>query len=137
MPIRAVIPAMGESSYSLRIRNIAPAVDIRSRTFEVQCEIDGDTSGILPGMFARVTFVIDSRKDVSYLPYTALVGGDQLWYVDSAGAAQPLSFTPGYHNDQVFEIPAEYAHHRFILAGQHFLSAGTRVRIVSTTRAGT
>lgn len=137
MPVRAVIPAMGQTPYQARIRNVAPAVNVQSRTFEVQCEIDGDSSGILPGMFAQVTFVIDSRKAVRYLPYTALVGGDQLWYVDSAGTAQPLSFTPSYHNDEVFEIPAQYADHRFILAGQHFLSAGTPVKVVSTTRAGT
>ncbi len=136
MRIRAHIPAMGDKPYTVRIRNIAPSVNVRTRTFEVQCEIDGDTSGILPGMFTSVTFVVDERSGVSYLPYTALVGGDQLWYVDSAGTAQSMLFTPSYGNDQYFQIPAEYADRRFILAGQHFLSAGTRVRIDSTTRAG-
>ncbi len=136
MPVRAVIPAMGDTPYRLRIRNIAPSVDVRSRTFEVQCEIDGETTGILPGMFAEVTFVIDHRDGVRFLPYTALVGGDQLWYVDGDGKAQPISFTPGYHNDEIFEIPAEYADRKFILSGQHFLSAGAPVRVVSTTKAG-
>ncbi|HUX13509.1 MAG TPA: efflux RND transporter periplasmic adaptor subunit [Spirochaetia bacterium] len=136
MQIHAVIPAMQSAPYSLRIRNIAPSVDIRTRTFDVQCEIEGEISGILPGMFARVTFVIAERTGIPYLPFTALVGGNQLWYVDDKETAQPLEFRPSYYNDDYFQIPADDADRRFILAGQHFLSAGTRVKVAGTVRAG-
>jgi RND family efflux transporter MFP subunit len=131
MPIRARIPAMGEATYALRIRNIAPAVDVRTKTFEVQSEIEGDTGGIFPGMFAEVTFVVDAKKNVPYLPFAALVGGDQLWYVNGANAAGRMAFTPEYFNDDYFELPAKYAGYTFILAGQHFLAEGTQVKAVA------
>jgi len=131
MPTRAHIPAMGDAMYTLRIRNIAPAVDVHTKTFEVQSEIEGDTTGILPGMFAEVTFVLDAKKDVPYLPFASLVGGDQLWYINSAHAASSLSFRPDYYNDDFFELPAKYAGYTFILAGQHFLAEGTRVKALA------
>ncbi|HUX51107.1 MAG TPA: efflux RND transporter periplasmic adaptor subunit [Spirochaetia bacterium] len=137
MQIRAVIPAMGANPYTLRIRNIAPAINVHTRTFAVQCEIDGDTADILPGMFAVVTFVVDHRSSVAYLPFTALVGGDRLWFVNSSGTAESIAFTPSFSNNDYFEIPSQYADRRFILSGQHFLSAGARVKVASTTRAGT
>jgi len=137
MQIRAVIPAMGNEPFTLRIRNIAPAINVHTRTFAVECEVQGDTTNILPGMFAVVSFVIDHRSGVTYLPFTALVGGNALWYVDGSGTAQSIGFTPTFSNDQYFEIPSRYADRRFILSGQHFLSVGARVKVASTTRAGT
>ena len=135
MQITASIPAMGTRSYRLRIRNIAPAIDVKSKTFSVECEIEGDTSGIIPGMFTEVSFVLDERRNLTYLPYTALVGSNTLWYVDSKGTAQFISLTPGFHNDNYFELPDEYRGYTFILAGQHFLSRGSRVRAVSSNQA--
>jgi multidrug efflux pump subunit AcrA (membrane-fusion protein) len=122
---------MGDVIYRLRIRNIAPAVDVRTKTFEVQSEIEGDTAGILPGMFTEVTFVLDAKKNAPYLPFEALVGGDQLWYINDAQAASRVRFTPEYYNDDYFELPAKYAGYTFILAGQHFLAEGTRVKAVA------
>jgi membrane fusion protein (multidrug efflux system) len=135
MAITASIPAMGDRVYHLRIRSISPFIDVRSKTFLVECEIDGDTSGILPGMFAQVTFVLDRRRGVAYLPYAALVGSDTLWYIDAKGRARDITFTPAYHNDTFFELPDRYKDYTFILAGQHFLSAGTPVRSTNSGRA--
>ena len=133
--IIAQIPAMGSSDYRLRIRTIAPAINVRTKTFSVECEIEGDTTGILPGMFAQVTFVLERHAGVAYLPFSALVGSTTLWYVDSGGRAQYLSFTPGYHNDAYFELPAQYRDYTFILAGQHFLSAGSAVKAIGVDQA--
>jgi len=133
MPVRAHIPAMGDTTYRLRIRTIAPAIDVRTRTFEVESEFEGVTSGILPGMFAEVTFVLDAKADVPYLTFAALVGGDRLWYVDGAHSARSLSFIPSYYNDDYFELPAKYAGYTFILAGQHFLAEGTHVRAAAAS----
>lgn len=132
MQISASIPAMGANPYRLRIRNIAPAIDVRSKTFSVECEIEGDPSGIIPGMFTEVSFVLEEHRGVTYLPYTALVGSDTLWYVDPKGTAQFITLTPGFHNDSYFELPDKYSGYTFILAGQHFLSQGSRVRPVSS-----
>lgn len=134
MPISASIPALGTHAYPLRIRDISPAVDVKTKTFMVECRFEGDSSGIMPGMFAQVSFVLDRHSDVPYLPYSALVGGNTLWYVGAGGKAQFLTFTPAYHNDEYFELPEKYRDYTFILVGQHFLAAGTPVKIVSSSQ---
>lgn len=134
MPISASIPALGAHDYPLRIRDISPAVDVRTKTFTVECQFTGDSSGIMPGMFAQVTFVLDRRSGVSYLPYRVLVGGNTLWYVAADGKAQFFTFTPTYHNEEYFELPEKYRNYHFILVGQHFLSAGTPVKIVPSSQ---
>lgn len=135
MPMSATIPAMGSKGYSLRVRSIVPAVDVKTKTFMVECNIEGDTSGIMPGMFAQATFTVERRSDVAYLPFGVLVGGNTLWYVDRSGKAQYLTFTPSYFNDTSFEVPLEYANRTFILAGQHFLSAGAPVKATAAPQA--
>jgi len=135
MEISASIPAMGLDSHRLRIRTMSPAIDVRSKTFSVECEILGDTSGILPGMFSQVTFVLESKDNVLYLPFTALVGGNTLWYVGSDGTARFITVESGFHNDAFFELPSEYQGYDFILAGQHFLSGGTPVRKAESGQA--
>ncbi len=135
MKISASVPAMGSNPCRLRIRAIAPAIDVKSKTFSVECEIEGDTSGIIPGMFTQVTFVLEEHQNVTYLPYRALVGSDTLWYIDSKGTAQFITITPGFHNDSYFELPDRYRGYTFILAGQHFLSQGSRVRSVDRSQA--
>lgn len=134
MPISASIPAMGSERYRLRIRNIAPAIDVTTKTFSVECEIEGNTDGILPGMFAQVSFVLERRREVPMLPYGVLVGGDTLWYVAANGTAEYFEFTPSYHNDEYFQIPEKYEGYVFILAGQHFLSAGSPVKASNSTQ---
>lgn len=135
MEISATIPAMGDRTYRLRIRSVAPAIDVKSKTFSVECEIEGDTAGILPGMFIQVTFVLERRTGVPYLTYAALVGSNTLWYVDSKSSAQFVTFIPSYHNDHYFEVPERYKDYTFILAGQHFLSSGNPVRPTSSSQA--
>ncbi|HUX22425.1 MAG TPA: efflux RND transporter periplasmic adaptor subunit [Spirochaetia bacterium] len=136
MVITASIPAMGAHVYPLRIRNIAPAIDVRSKTFSVECEIQGDSAGIIPGMFTQVTFVLAQKNGIPYLPYTVLVGSNTLWYIDSKGTAQFVTFTPDFHNDTYFELPEKLRDYTFILAGQHFLSAGAPVKAIGAPQAG-
>jgi membrane fusion protein (multidrug efflux system) len=135
MQITASIPAMGGQVYHLKIRNLSPAIDVRSKTLSVECEIQGDSEGIIPGMFTQVTFVLAQKSGIPYLPYTALVGSNTLWYIDSKGSAQFVTFTPDYHNDNYFEVPGKYRDYTFILAGQHFLSAGTPVKAIGSAQA--
>lgn len=130
MPITATIPAMGAHAYPLRIRTIAPLVDVTTKTFTVECEFTGETNGIFPGMFAQVRFVLDSKTEIPYLPYGVLVGGNTLWYVSGEDRAESIDFTPSYHNDDFFEVPQKYREYHFILSGQHFLTAGAPVRVV-------
>ena len=129
-----LVPALDGRSYEIEVRTVSPMIDARTKTFEVRADVAGASGGspssLLPGLYAAASFVVERREAAASLPFSALSGGDTLWYVDDEGAARRLSFVPGFTNDDRFEIPSEYRGYRFIAAGTHFMTAGTPVRIV-------
>ena len=82
-----------------------------------------------PGMFVYINFVLDKRKDIFYLPYKTLAGGDSLWFVDDMGKARQLEYLQSFGNEEYFQITSEYSSYSFIVEGQNFLSEGQSVRI--------
>jgi len=136
MPVRLQAPALGETSFNLRPLSLAPYVSAENRSFVVEYEIPrGAASGLRPGMFVNVIFILDKRDDVYYLPFKALTAGNRLWYVGEAGKAQPMELTMEFSNNDYFQIPAEFHDRTFILEGQHFINAGQRVNILSEAQA--
>jgi hypothetical protein len=85
-------------------------------------------------MFVYLSFELKKKTDVFYLPFAALTGDDSLWYVTEDEqeelTAHELQFTPGYSNEDFFEVPRSYRRYRFIVEGQHFLAEGQKVKIL-------
>ncbi len=127
------IPAAGDSVFEGSIRTLSPYISPETKSFEVTIELLGDTSEVRPGMFIYLSFRLDRREDVYYLPYDTLTGGHNLWYVDmDTETAKKIEFEPGYSSDDAFCIPEEYADYAFIIEGQHFLKEGQAVKIMNS-----
>ncbi len=125
------VPSAGIDGVSAAIRHIAPYVRSDSRTFEVTCALGGDTRSLLPGMYVRVTFVLDARMNALTLPVSALSGESTLWILDRATmTGRPVDARTPFSDGTRFEVPAEYADAEFIVEGQHFLREGTKVRVL-------
>ncbi len=67
-------------TYQAEIREIIPAVDPGSRTFLINAYLSGDTTGLMPGMFATCVIPI-GQKDVLTIPSSAVVKIGQLEYL--------------------------------------------------------
>jgi RND family efflux transporter MFP subunit len=134
--VRPAIPTLPDSRLGARITYVSPYILPESRTFEVASEITGDTRQIVPGMYVELEFVLDERTNVLTLPYDALVGGETLWYLDEEhGTVHSLAFTPEFDDDERFVLPDSYADYLFVVDGQHFLSDGLQVRVITGTEA--
>ncbi len=132
MEIEADLPALEGKDIDIRIQTISPFISPETKTFEVRCTLTGKTSLIRPGMFIYLTFVLDKKKDVLYLPFEALVGGDTLWYVKPENcSADIVTYTPAFYNDDVFEISEDYEGFPFIIEGQNFLRKGQKCRVLN------
>lgn len=132
MEIEAELPALKDKTISVGIQTVSPFISPETKTFEVKCSLTGETSLLRPGMFIYLTFVLDKRSDVLYLPFEVLVGGDTLWYVTKENcSADTVSYSPPFYNDDVFEIPEEYEGYPFIIEGQNFLREGQRCRVLN------
>jgi RND family efflux transporter MFP subunit len=118
--------------FTLEPLSLAPYVSPANRSFLVEYRIPGGAEQSLrPGMFVNVSFVLDRREDVYYLPFTVMASGDRLWYVDEEGRAKYIEFTPHFFNDDYFQIPEELGNTTFISEGQHFISPGQELNILS------
>ena len=132
MEIEAELPAMEEKDMNIRIETISPFISPETKTFEVRCTLTGETSLIRPGMFIYLTFILDKKSDVLYLPFETLVGGDTLWYIQPDNcSADTVTHAPSFYNDEVFEIPDEYEEYPFIIEGQNFLREGQKCRVLN------
>lgn len=129
MTVRIAVPAMGGAEFPGKIKNIAPYVSSDSRNFKVICTVKDEKKELRPGMYVHADFIVESRKDVFFLPYSALSGG-LLWFIDDEGKARSVSFTPDFSNDDSFQVPDDWAGRRFIVKGQSFLENGRSVRIM-------
>jgi len=128
MTVSISVPALENRKFRGHITHIAPYISPQSRNFTVKCEIDDDQSQLRPGMFAYLDFVLDNREDVFYLPFKALVGEDELWFVDGQNKARKEKFTLSFNNEQYFQIPENISDKKFIIEGQSFLKEGQSVR---------
>jgi RND family efflux transporter MFP subunit len=134
MPVRITVPALGDAEFPLRPLSLAPYVSPENRSFLVEYAIPGGAAADLrPGMFVKAAFVLESREEVYQLPLRIMGSQNRLWYVDEEGRAQFIEFTPEFFNEEVFQIPEELGSTRFILEGQHFISPGQRLNILSSS----
>jgi RND family efflux transporter MFP subunit len=130
--VRPTIPSLPDTRLGSRIRYVSPYIRPESRTFEVACEITGDTRPVLPGMYVELEFVVAEVKDALTLPFDALVGGNTLWRLDrSTSTVSSITVEPSFADDERFVLPEEYAEDWFVVDGQHFLSEGLEVRVIN------
>ncbi|MBI2569328.1 MAG: efflux RND transporter periplasmic adaptor subunit [Candidatus Schekmanbacteria bacterium] len=54
------------------VYRVAPSVDARSRTVKIEIDVARGDPRLLPGMFARVTFVLQEQHGVLAVPVTAM-----------------------------------------------------------------
>lgn len=68
-------------NYSAEIKEIVPSVDPGSRTFLVNACLEGDTAGLMPGMFAKCDIPTGKRKALTVSP-DAVIKIGQLEYMN-------------------------------------------------------
>lgn len=125
------VPSAGIDGINATVRHIAPYIRSDSRTFEVTCALSGDTRALLPGMYVRVSFVLDSRENVLTLPVSALAGESAVWVLDRASmTGRPVDVGAPFSDGRRFEAPASLADAECIVEGQLFLREDTKVRVL-------
>ncbi len=128
----ARLPALGEEEIAARIRTVSPYIAPETKTFEVVCVLETDSKYLRPGMFIRLSFVLEERENIYRLPFETVVGGASLWWVDEEGCrARRMDYTPDFHNNRHFEVPAELKKRPFIIEGQHFIREGQKCRVLN------
>lgn len=124
--LKITIKRSDSSSYAGRIRSVSPYVSAETKTFEVVITVASGTDELRPGMFVSTSFELSRLKNVYTLPYSALSGGNTLWYVED-GQAKKGEIEVTDSNDDVFVVGKEWAERDVIIEGWYFLREGRAV----------
>jgi RND family efflux transporter MFP subunit len=123
--------ARDTGSFVLEPLSLAPYVSPENRSFLVEYRVlGGAEQSLRPGMFVNVSFVLERRENVYYLPFQVMAAGNRLWYADENNRAGYIEFTPEFFNDDYFQIPEELGNKTFIIEGQHFITSGQELNIL-------
>jgi membrane fusion protein (multidrug efflux system) len=124
--LRITIRRSDGSSYPGVLQSISPYVSAETKNFEVVITVASAVDQLRPGMFVTNTFELSRIKDVYTLPFTALAGGNSLWYVEN-GRAKRADFTVTESNDRAFVVGPEWKDRDVIIEGWYFLREGSPV----------
>lgn len=131
--LEVVSDALPGTPMEARVTAIAPQVDAQGRSLLLRAEIDNAGRSLRPGMFVRVTLVLDARENAVTVPEEALVpelGGRTYVYrvIDDRARRTPVQ--PGSRRDGRVEVLQGIAAGDIIVtAGQVKLRDGDPVRV--------
>lgn len=143
-PVVVKMWADRQKDYAGVVREIAPAADSATRTFNVRIHINNADAAVKLGMTAGVKFGLqDDKQDAKLLiPASALTIIDSkktVWVIDANNQAQPRVVNAGeFREDGVLVTQGLQAGEKIAIAGVHTLNKGQRVKpiIVTSTTNG-
>jgi RND family efflux transporter MFP subunit len=128
------LEALPGETFPAVVQEISPVLDSASRTLRIRLRFTNRDSRIRAGMFATVSLVTNTRRNVPVIPRGAAINTYGSWIVfvvDDQGAARRKVITLGIENETVVEVLSGLElGDRVVSAGQNFLSDGDPVRIV-------
>ncbi len=93
-PARVEVDAFPGETFAGRIARVAPVLDPATRTAEIEIEVPNPGFRLKPGMYARMGVTIESSKDATLLPKTAVVDYDSKRGVFTMTAENKAKFLP-------------------------------------------
>jgi HlyD family secretion protein len=133
-PVKVTVMAFPNRTFQGRISVITPALELQSRTAEIQITIPNPGYILNPGMFGRVEIVLRSDPQATLVPIQALMTDEDkdFVYILKDGKAYRRPVQKGVSKDTVVEIirglnPGE----QVVTAGQEFLRDGIPVRLAA------
>jgi multidrug efflux pump subunit AcrA (membrane-fusion protein) len=131
-PVKITVTAFPDRTFQGRIAIITPALDLQSRTAEIQISIPNPGYILNPGMFGRVEILLRSSPQATLIPIQALVSEEDkdFVYLLKDGKAYRRPVQKGIVKDTFIEIirglnPGD----QVVTAGQEFLRDEIPVRL--------
>ena len=104
--VRLRAEPLGGRQFGGRVTRVSPAIDVTSRTTQIEAEVPNAQGLLKPGLFARVSVVLRTDPDVVFVPETAVsyFAGITRVFVVAGGTAHARTVTLGARQDGLVEI---------------------------------
>jgi len=129
------LEALPGETFRAVVAEVSPVLDPASRTLRIRLYFAGSADPrIKAGMFATVSLVTNTRRDVPVIPRGAVINTYGSWIVftvDDRNIASRREITLGLENEDFIEVLSGIeTGENVVSAGQNFLSDGDLVRVV-------
>jgi len=105
-PVRVRVEPVPNRQFPGRVTRVSPAVDMTSRTVQVEAEVPNPEGLLKPGLFARAALVLREDADVAFVPESAVsyFAGITRVFVVADGKASERTVTLGARKDGLVEV---------------------------------
>ena len=129
------LEALPGEVFQAAVEELSPVLDPASRTLRIRLRFTGTMdSRIKAGMFATVSLVTNTRRDVPVIPRGAVINTYGHWIVftvNEQNTASRRELSLGLENEEFIEVVDGLEEGELVVSqGQNFLSDGDLVRIV-------
>ena len=130
--VNITFPELSGESYVRKVSRTAGALDLASKTMQVEIDIKNTDGKIRPGMYAKALINAGSRDKVNSLPVTAqIVQQNQafVFIVNADNKVERIELRKGLSNKDYFEVlNAELSTDtKVIVEGKNLVKEGTKV----------
>lgn len=131
--IQLSVDAVPGQTFTGEVYAIDPQVDVNGRSVLLRARVPNQDGPLRPGMFARVTLILDQRADAVVVPEEALIpqGNDHIVFKVVDGKVAPQPVTLGVRRKGVVEITSGLAAGDVVItAGQLKVGPGMPVTVM-------
>jgi RND family efflux transporter MFP subunit len=137
------VDAFPGEKFTGRVAHVAPVLDPATRTAQIEIDIVNSDFRLKPGMYARVTFLVEKRENTLVVPTSAVVnvGGNNGVFLPSKNAENEVAkFKPvqtGMSDQNLVEVSSGLAEgERVVTTGAAALRDGDRILLAGAQRQG-
>lgn len=119
-------------TFEAKVVRLAPVFRQASRQARIELEVANPEHRLKPGMFARVTIVLERMEDATIIPVEALLmreGQSGVFVLDASGAARFRPVQVGIRTTREAAVTGEGLTGRVVTLGQQLLQDGSAVTI--------
>lgn len=104
--VRVRVEPVPNRPFAGRVTRVSPAVDVTSRTVQVEAEVPNPEGLLKPGLFARAALVLREDRDVAFVPESAVsyFAGITRVFVVADGRARERTVSLGTRRDGLVEV---------------------------------
>lgn len=140
-PVTVSFDVLGDQAYEGEVGYVGAVVDPDSRTFPIELDLPNPGGLIKPGMIAEISVVQEEIADALVVPQQALVAMEEGYVVfvvegagdDTRAETRTVGISVSQGNDIVVGSGLNSGD-LLVVVGQQGLTAGDRVRVVSSSR---
>jgi len=128
-----VFPANTQASVPATVALISPIIDTESGTFKVTLNVNNDNAALKPGMFAKVSLVLDVHQNAQLVPQKALLVTDTetSLFVIADKKAKKVVVETGYEQNGFVEVLTSLNQDEpVVVVGQQGLKADSLVKVI-------